>query len=229
MDNLSETVSDCKSYIRDNLNNAEDTLDKVVKIHKHLKIREVCNLANKNNSNPEDKTELSSDLNKLSDIIKETVVPDIAEIKKNMGNPKRRKMKVSLSSASASASGSSSSEESNVGIDMTLKNLTNNIKVIHDKINTMDSIQIKSNDVTNSDVLTTFNENFEKLETQVQNLWCKVDVVDNKCTHFTSQMEESDQNLHKKLMHLEEFAKTSQSPTTGNVGSVHSGRFGSNF
>ena len=43
MDAISEKVSDIKNDSRDNVKNVESTLDKVVKIHKHLKVQEVTN------------------------------------------------------------------------------------------------------------------------------------------------------------------------------------------
>jgi hypothetical protein len=70
LDDLSEAMRDAKSYSRDNLDNGDSIKDKVIKIHKHLKVREVLGT---DNQDPAES---------LKEILQRTVVPELQVIKK---------------------------------------------------------------------------------------------------------------------------------------------------
>ena len=71
MEDLNEIMKDSKSYSRDNLENSDSIKDKVIKIHKHLKVREVLGTDNRD---PEEVP--------LEKILQRTVVPELQTIKK---------------------------------------------------------------------------------------------------------------------------------------------------
>ena len=71
LEDLNEIMKDSKSYSRDNLENSDSIKDKVIKIHKHLKVREVLGTDNRD---PEEVP--------LEKILQRTVVPELQTIKK---------------------------------------------------------------------------------------------------------------------------------------------------
>ena len=75
LDDLTEAISDAKSYSRDNLDECDGIKDKVIKIHKHLKIREVTG----GHSDPDVAIVATV---KAVDSLKEVIVPDLQVIKK---------------------------------------------------------------------------------------------------------------------------------------------------
>ena len=81
MDAISEKVSDIKNDSRDNVKNVESTLDKVVKIHKHLKVQEVTNLIGPKHSEKQHGDQNTKSADNCLQILSDEIVPELKVIK----------------------------------------------------------------------------------------------------------------------------------------------------
>ena len=91
MDAISEKVSDIKNDSRDNVKNVESTLDKVVKIHKHLKVQEVTNLIGPKHSEKQHGDQNTKSADNCLQILSDDIVPELKVIKSLLKSPNYEK------------------------------------------------------------------------------------------------------------------------------------------
>ena len=183
LDDLSEVIKDAKSYSRDNLDNGDSIKDKVIKIHKHLKVREV----------------LGSDGHEESfkEVIQRTLVPELQEIKNGQnaiiklccsGSAKGKAKKRPGFKPIGFGSGSNDSDVE-VDLDQNISSLTSDINNINDKINEIGHVSIEKIPDHSAKKL---NGAPDIVEIQCQMLLSKMDGLENKLNDFgTSQVKVS--------------------------------------
>lgn len=181
LDDLSEVIKDAKSYSRDNLDNGDSIKDKVIKIHKHLKVREV----------------LGSDGHEESfkEVIQRTLVPELQEIKNGQnaiiklccsGSAKAKAKKRPEFKPIGFASNGSDIE---VDLDQNISSLTSDINNINDKINEIGHVSIEKIPDHSAKKL---NSAPDIVEIQCQMLLSKMNGLENKLNDFgTSQVKVS--------------------------------------
>ena len=181
LDDLSEVIKDAKSYSRDNLDNGDSIKDKVIKIHKHLKVREV----------------LGSDGHEESfkEVIQRTLVPELQEIKNGQnaiiklccsGSAKAKAKKRAEFKPIGFASNDSDIE---VDLDQNISSLTSDINNINDKINEIGHVSIEKIPDHSAKKL---NGAPDIVEIHCQMLLSKMDGLENKLNDFgTSQVKVS--------------------------------------
>ena len=183
LDDLSEVIKDAKSYSRDNLDNGDSIKDKVIKIHKHLKVREV----------------LGSDGHEESfkEVIQRTLVPELQEIKNGQnaiiklccsGSAKGKAKKRPGFKPIGFGSGSNDSDVE-VDLDQNISSLTSDINNINDKINEIGHVSIEKIPDHSAKKL---NGAPDIVEIQCQMLLSKMNGLENKLNDFgTSQVKVS--------------------------------------
>ena len=141
LDDLTEAISDAKSYSRDNLDECDGIKDKVIKIHKHLKVREVTG----GHGHDPEVTVVATVA--AVDSLKEVIVPDLQVIKKlvkSRTSPKRKKRGGGSGSGFKSLGSASSSDiEADDVMDQNISTLTSDINEFNDKINKMENIKVE--------------------------------------------------------------------------------------
>jgi hypothetical protein len=177
LDDLSEVIKDAKSYSRDNLDNGDSIKDKVIKIHKHLKVREV----------------LGSDGHEESfkEVFQRSLVPELQEIKNGQnaiiklctGSSRPKVKKRPEFKPIGFASNGSDIE---VDLDQNISSLTSDINNINDKINEIGHVSIEKIPDHSAKKL---NGAPDIVEIQCQMLLSKMDGLENKLNDFgTSQV-----------------------------------------
>ena len=177
LDDLSEVIKDAKSYSRDNLDNGDSIKDKVIKIHKHLKVREV----------------LGSDGHEESfkEVFQRSLVPELQEIKNGQnaiiklctGSSRPKVKKRPEFKPIGFASNGSDIE---VDLDQNISSLTSDINNINDKINEIGHVSIEK---IPDHSAKKFNGAPDIVEIQCQMLLSKMDGLENKLNDFgTSQV-----------------------------------------
>ena len=181
LDDLSEVIKDAKSYSRDNLDNGDSIKDKVIKIHKHLKVREVLGRDGHEES--------------FKEVIQRTLVPELQEIKNGQnaiiklccsGSAKAKAKKRPEFKPIGFASNGSDIE---VDLDQNISSLTSDIDNINDKINEIGHVSIEKIPDHSAKKL---NGAPDIVEIQCQMLLSKMDGLENKLNDFgTSQVKVS--------------------------------------
>ena len=177
LDDLSEVIKDAKSYSRDNLDNGDSIKDKVIKIHKHLKVREV----------------LGSDGHEESfkEVIQRSLVPELQEIKNGQNaiiklctGSSRPKVKKRPEFKPIGFASNDSDDE--VDLDQNISSLTSDINNINDKINEIGHVSVEKIPDHSAKKL---NGAPDIVEIQCQMLLSKMDGLENKLNDFgTSQV-----------------------------------------
>ena len=180
LDDLSEVIKDAKSYSRDNLDNGDSIKDKVIKIHKHLKVREV----------------LGSDGHEESfkEVIQRSLVPELQEIKNGQNaiiklctGSSRPKVKKRPEFKPIGFASNDSDDE--VDLDQNISSLTSDINNINDKINEIGHVSVEKIPDHSAKKL---NGAPDIVEIQCQMLLSKMNGLENKLNDFgTSQVKVS--------------------------------------